>query len=421
MKSFSNFFGEARTKAGKEAEKKGLVHTGKGYYADKNGAIVAKAEGGERLVNLSAKEKASLKNGTPLMPPQSAADVETMQQMASGLQSVKGGQEQPAAEEEPKAEKEKGDEEESLVPRNEGGGEIVITFGRFNPPHVGHEKLINRVADEAHSSGADYMIYPSHSNDPKKNPLDFGTKLNAMQHMFPSHASNIANDPQNGRNIFDVLKNLHAQGYDSVKVVVGDDRVKEFTNMTSKYNGKTYNFGKLDVVSAGERDPDSDDVEGMSASKMRKAAMENDYDAFKKGLPKDMAAKEAKAIYMQLRRSMNIDEQTWEVAPKLEEENLREAYRNGEIFNVNDIVENLNTGVIGRIITRGTNYVIVVDEENRVFRNWIKDLMEVHWEIGTDEYRNAVMALTPGQPVVDFTKNKITLNSKKTSKKNGLK
>ena len=421
MKSFSNFFGEARTKAGKEAEKKGLVHTGKGYYADKNGAIVAKAEGGERLVNLSAKEKASLKNGSPLMPPQSAADVETMQQMASGLQSVKGGQEQPAAEEEPKAEKEKGDEEESLVPRNEGGGEIVITFGRFNPPHVGHEKLINRVADEAHSSGADYMIYPSHSNDPKKNPLDFGTKLNAMQHMFPSHASNIANDPQNGRNIFDVLKNLHTQGYDSVKVVVGDDRVKEFTNMTSKYNGKTYNFGKLDVVSAGERDPDSDDVEGMSASKMRKAAMENDYDAFKKGLPKDMAAKEAKAIYMQLRRSMNIDEQTWEVAPKLEEENLREAYRNGEIFNVNDIVENLDTGVIGRIITRGTNYVIVVDEENRVFRNWIKDLMEVHWEIGTDEYRNAVMALTPGQPVVDFTKNKITLNSKKTSKKNGLK
>ena len=421
MKSFSNFFGEARTKAGKEDEKKGLVHTGKGYYADKNGAIVAKAEGGERLVNLSAKEKASLKNGSPLMPPQSAADVETMQQMASGLQSVKGGQEKPAAEEEPKAEKEKGDEEEALVPRNEGGGEIVITFGRFNPPHVGHEKLINRVADEAHSSGADYMIYPSHSNDPKKNPLDFGTKLNAMQHMFPSHASNIANDPQNGRNIFDVLKNLHTQGYDSVKVVVGDDRVKEFTNMTSKYNGKTYNFGKLDVVSAGERDPDSDDVEGMSASKMRKAAMENDYDAFKKGLPKDMAAKEAKAIYMQLRRSMNIDEQTWEVAPKLEEENLREAYRNGEIFNVNDIVENLNTGVIGRIITRGTNYVIVVDEENRVFRNWIKDLMEVHWEIGTDEYRNAVMALTPGQPVVDFTKNKITLNSKKTSKKNGLK
>ena len=421
MKSFSNFFGEARTKAGKEAEKKGLVHTGKGYYADKNGAIVAKAEGGERLVNLSAKEKASLKNGSPLMPPQSAADVETMQQMASGLQSVKGGQEQPAAEEKPKAEKEKGDEEEALVPRNEGGGEIVITFGRFNPPHVGHEKLINRVADEAHSTGADYMIYPSHSNDPKKNPLDFGTKLNAMQHMFPSHASNIANDPQNGRNIFDVLKNLHAQGYDNVKVVVGDDRVKEFTNMTSKYNGKTYNFGKLDVVSAGERDPDSDDVEGMSASKMRKAAMENDYDAFKKGLPKDMAAKEAKAIYMQLRRSMNIDEQTWEVAPKLEEENLREAYRNGEIFNVNDIVENLNTGVIGRIITRGTNYVIVVDEENRVFRNWIKDLMEVHWEIGTDEYRNAVMALTPGQPVVDFTKNKITLNSKKTSKKNGLK
>ena len=420
MKSFSNFLGEARTKAGLEAEKKGLVHTGKGYYADKNGNIVAKSEGGMRLVPLTKAEKDNLKSGAPLSGPASAADVQTMQQMASGLQSVKGGEESSAPEEQPTAEKD-ADEEETLVPRNEGGPEIVITFGRFNPPHVGHEKLINRVADEAHSSGADYMIYPSHSNDPKKNPLDFGTKLNVMQHMFPSHASNIANDPQNGRNIFDVLKSLHAQGYDSVKVVVGDDRVKEFTNMTSKYNGKTYNFGKLDIVSAGERDPDSEDVEGMSASKMRKAAIENDYDAFKKGLPKDIKGDDAKAIYMQLRRAMNIGEEVWEIAPKLEEENLREAYRNGEIYNIGDVVENLNTGVIGRIITRGTNYIIMVDEENRVFRHWIKDITEAHWEIGTDEYRKAVMDLTPGQPVVDFSKNKTSLNSKKTRKKNGLK
>ena len=423
MKSFNNFFGEARTKAGLEAEKKGLVHTGKGYYADKAGKIVAKAEGGTRLVPLSKKEQDNLNAGAPLKGPQSAADAQSLAKMASDLQSVKDkvAPEQPP-EEEPKAD-EKSGEEESLLPRNEGGGEVVITFGRFNPPHVGHAKLMDKVADEAYASGADYMIYPSHSNDPEKNPLDFGTKLNVMQHMFPHHADSIANDPQNGRNIFDVLKSLYGQGYDNVKIVVGDDRVKEFSNITSKYNGKTYNFGGLDVVSAGTRDADSDDtVEGMSASKMRKAASDNDYDAFKKGLPEDLDKEQAKAIYMRLRRAMNLESKDYKVAPKLDESALREAYRSGELYKVGDIVENLNTGVIGRIITRGTNYIIMIDEEKRIFRHWIKDIMEkTIWEVGTDEYRAAVQALTPGQPVTSFTKKSTPLNSKKPSKKDGLK
>ena len=263
---------------------------------------------------------------------------------------------------------------------------------------------MERVADEAYKSGSDYMIYPSHSQDAKKNPFDLSTKHNVMSTMFPHHANNIASDPGSGKNIFDVLKDLHAKGYDNVKVVVGDDRVKEFSNITGKYNGKTYNFGKLDVISAGARDEKSEDVEGMSASKMRKAAADNDYDAFKKGLPKDLKASEAKSIYMQLRRSMNLEEELWQIAPRLDYESLREEYYQENIFNVGDIVECMNTGIVGEIIVRGSNYVIILDEEDRTFRQWLDNINEkAHWEVGTDVYRAALQAMTPGEKVQSFT------------------
>lgn len=426
MKSFSNFFSEARTKAGLEAEKKGLTHTGKGYYADAKGNIVAKSDGGgQRLKPVSKAEVQKMQTGQPLSGPSSVADVQSLQQFAAKAKQAQQSQTPPeeVPQEKPKEEKKKDDG--AQVSRNEGGGSIVITFGRFNPPHIGHLKLMDRVADEAHKSGADYMIYPSHSQDPKKNPFDLATKHNVMSTMFPHHANNIASDPGSGKNIFDVLKDLHAKGYDDVKVVVGDDRVKEFSNITSKYNGKTYNFGKLDVISAGARDEKSEDVEGMSASKMRKAAADNDYDTFKKGLPKDLKGSEAKSIYMQLRRSMNLEEEIWNIAPRLDYESLREQYFQEKIFKVGDIVESMSTGIIGEIIVRGTNYVIIVDEEGRTFRQWLDNITEkVHWEVGTDVYRAAVQALTPGEKVQSFTgipvpEKKTRLNSNKSKKHNG--
>ena len=404
MKSFSNFFGEARTKAGLEAEKKGLTHTGKGYYSDKSGNIVAKAEGGERLTRISKAEQEKLKTGKPLNGPQSVADVQTLQQFASKAKQVQQAPAQETPAQEPQSSEKSDDKDTSQVPRNEGGPSIVITFGRFNPPHVGHLKLMDRVADEAYKDGSDYMIYPSHSQDAKKNPFDLATKHNVMSTMFPHHANNISGDANSGRNIFDVLKDLHGKGYDNVKVVVGDDRVKEFSNITSKYNGKTYNFGKLDVISAGERDDKSDDVEGMSASKMRKAASDNDYDAFKKGLPKDLKGSEAKSIYMQLRKSMNLEESLWQIAPKLDHDTLREEYYQENIFNVGDIVESLTTGVEGEIIVRGPNYIIMMDEEGRTFRQWLDNICEkAHWEVGTDVYRIALQQMTPGEKVQSFT------------------
>ena len=399
MKSFSKFFGEARTKAGLEAEKKGLTHTGKGYYSDTKGNIVAKSVDGERLINVSKADQSKLKGGEPLNGPQSIADVQTLQQFAK---KAKEAQQSPPPEKQssPKSD----DKDTSQVQRNEGGGSIVITFGRFNPPHTGHLKLMDRVADEAYKSGADYMIYPSHSQDAKKNPFDLSTKHGVMSKMFPHHSQNIANDPGSGKNIFDVLKDLHAKGYDDVKIVVGDDRVKEFSNITGKYNGKTYNFGKLDVISAGARDEKSDDVEGMSASKMRQAASDNDYDTFKKGLPGDLDSKEAKSIYMQLRKSMNLEEQLWQIAPKLDYNSLREEYYQENIFNVGDKVESLTTGIEGEIIVRGPNYIIMIDEEGRTFRQWLDSITEkVHYEVGTDAYRIALQQLTPGEKVQSFT------------------
>ena len=148
MKSFSNFFGEARTKAGLEAEKKGLTHTGKGYYSDKSGNIVAKAEGGERLTRISKAEQEKLKTGKPLNGPQSVADVQTLQQFASKAKQVQQAPAQETPAQEPQSSEKSDEKDTSQVPRNEGGPSIVITFGRFNPPHVGHLKLMDRVADE---------------------------------------------------------------------------------------------------------------------------------------------------------------------------------------------------------------------------------------------------------------------------------
>ena len=186
-------------------------------------------------------------------------------------------------------------------------GAISITFGRFNPPTVGHEKLLSKVAKEAKSSGGEYRIYPSRSEDPKKNPLDAGTKIKFMRLAYPDHANAII-DNDDMRIIFDVLSALDEDGYSSVNIVVGGDRVSEFNSLAQKYNGDLYTFDEIKVTSAGGRDPDAEGVEGMSASKMRKAAVEDDFDSFDKGIPKALSKKDREALYLTLRQSMQVQE-----------------------------------------------------------------------------------------------------------------
>jgi nicotinic acid mononucleotide adenylyltransferase len=159
---------------------------------------------------------------------------------------------------------------------------VVITFGRFNPPTTGHEKLLDAVKKAAGTD--DYKIYTSHSQDKKgKNPLSSEDKVEYMKTMFPQHKNNIMYD-MSLKTIIHVLQSLQGD-YADVALVVGSDRVQEMDALIQKYNGKDYTFRKLETVSAGERDPDADDVSGMSASKMRAFVKANDINSFRDGLP----------------------------------------------------------------------------------------------------------------------------------------
>ena len=231
-----------------------------------------------------------------------------------------------------------------------------------------------------------------------------------MRQMFPQHSERIVNDPQN-RTIFDVLKKAHMDGYAGVRIIGGGDRVAEFEKLSGNYNGKLYQFDNLEVLSAGDRDPDGDDVSGMSASKQRKAAAEGDFTTFRKGVPSSLNNKQTRELYNNIRAAMNIKEgwNMWEIAPKFDWKGLRENFISDKIFRVGELVESVNTGLIGKIIRRGTNHLICVTEDKIMFKSWIKDVSEAVTNsdapsgvpadqrlVGTDAYRKYVEKLVPG-------------------------
>ena len=304
-------------------------------------------------------------------------------------------------------------------------GTLTIAFGRFNPPTTGHEKLLDNVASS--SDDDDYIIVPSRSQEKKKNPLDANYKVSVMQKMFPKHKNKIVNDDSN-RTIFDVLKKAHTDGYAGVRIVGGADRVGEFEKLANNYNGKLYAFDNVEVMSAGERDPDSDDVTGMSASKQRKAAAENDIKTFMKGVPKSLSQKDAEQLFKKIRSAMNIKEgwNLWEIAPKFDWKGLRENYISEKVFRVGQVVENMNNGLVGRIIRRGANHLICVTEDKIMFKSWIKDVSEAivngttqsgvpasQREVGTDAFRKYVETMVPGSSYGRHFINKYRKNSKK--------
>ena len=369
MKKFSAFLSEAAKKsfASQDAEKLGLKHVGYGNYADPSGRVTHRSVDG-RLVKMSPEEIKQQQNGS--------------------------GEDTGAAQ----------------APQD--AGSISITFGRFNPPTIGHETLVKRVAREA--KDGEYRIYPSQSQDPKKNPLGFAEKVKYMKMAYPDHADAI--QQTDARTIFDVLTSLNDEGYSEVKIIVGGDRVSEFNSIAQKYNGQLYEFENILVVSAGDRDPDADGVEGMSASKMRKAAAEDDFKSFEKGIPAALGQKDKLRLYKSLRSAMQVEGledfhdasyQLYEIAPKLDPQGMREAYFKEKLFEVNTFVENLNTGVVGKVVSKGSNYIIYIDEHETIFRSWLKDLIERNdikyfnftpaGEMGTDKLANYMRKLTPGE------------------------
>jgi len=437
MKSFFQFISEAT--ASQQAARLGLVGDGHGGWYDKKGEFIAKTEKG-KLKFYNKRQVVGQKDPAQTETEKKYSDpnfVDPALQQSVEQQPV--GQQPPAepvAQEAPPV---------NYLPVPKTKGTLTVAFGRFNPPHAGHLQLMDTAAASAEQEGSDYMIIPSRSQDKKKNPLDPDTKVAIMRQLFPQHSERIVNDVNN-RTIFDILKKAHNDGYANVRIVGGADRVKEFDKLSNNYNGNLYQFDNIEVVSSGDRDPDSEGVEGLSASRMRLAAAENDFKTFYNHLHKEepvidpntgeqimqpdpktgemipltqmvplVDRKTAKQMLQNIRSTMGIESQVseiWEIAPKFDWKNLRENYIQEKIYQVGQLVENLNTGLVGRIIRRGTNYLICVTEDHIMFKSWIKDVMEAYTEkkmdrmmrlpgkpntlVGTTGFRKHVQSMVPG-------------------------
>lgn len=398
MKSFFQFLKEAESAAALQAKKLNLKSDGHGGWYDSRGEFVAKTEGG-KLKFYDKNQKVGERDPN-----------QNTNQVAQKQDETKNKQKEVEAPKGKQAPPEEGQEQQSDT--------LTIVFGRFNPPTVGHEKLLS-MAKKA-SAGGDFKVYPSRSQDAKKNPLDPDMKVGFMKKMFPDYEENIINDPDM-RTIFDVLTTANEDGYGNVNIVVGSDRQAEFENLAQKYNGQLYDFELIRVISAGVRDADAEGVEGMSASKMRKAVMDDDFESFRRGTPKELDDGDTQSLFdavrtgMKIKNKAKVTAEMWQVAPKLDPKGLREQYVGERIFRIGDIVENLNTGMVGEIIRRGTNHLICVTKENFMFKSWVKDLTEAvvnysgpsgvsgpEREVGTNSNREYAMRMTGTQDIKNF-------------------
>lgn len=179
------------------------------------------------------------------------------------------------------------------------GKTAAIAFGRMNPPTIGHEKLVNVIAGQK----ADPFLFVTQTQKPKTDPLPFNIKLQFAQAAFP----NVTVGDENVKTIIQALQKIESMGYDNLIYVAGSDRVDSFNELLNNYNGKDYTFKTIKVISAGERDPDAEGAEGMSASKMREAAMKGNFEAFAQGLPRGLQ-NNAKNVYSAVRTGMGIKE-----------------------------------------------------------------------------------------------------------------
>jgi len=267
---------------------------------------------------------------------------------------------------------------------------IAFTFGRFNPPTIGHEKLINKVAS---ISADDYKVYLSRSQDSVKNPLSPKEKLSVMKSMFPRHSSKI--EINNTNMILDIVTNLYNKGYTDITMVVGSDRVREFDSILKKYNDVKsrhgyYNFDNIKVVSAGERDPDEIGATGMSASKMRDAAKRGDLKSFRNGVPSNY--RDIEGLFKNVRKGMNLAASfggmlnvTGNVSlvkpivtlEEFEQNQIRDLYVREMIFNIDDKVKYVKEDIQGIVKRRGTNYVVLEDNNNNLHKAWIWDCIPV--------------------------------------------
>ena len=254
---------------------------------------------------------------------------------------------------------------------------VYFTFGRMNPPTTGHEKLMNELSKKSGSNP--YKVYLSQSTDKKKNPLDFKYKVKTVRKFFPKHARSVMLNKK-VKNVFDAVTEMYNDGFKNITMVVGSDRINEFSTLLKKYNGVKgrhglYNFNKINVISAGDRDPDADDISGMSASKMRSLANEGNFTQFSQGLPRNVSNTDAKKVYNEVRKGMGLKEQI-DYFNKLHFEPVsekREAYVKGNLFNIGDHVTVVGSDELASVTSLGSNYVII-ESNGKLYRKWLSDI-----------------------------------------------
>jgi len=406
MKRFLEFLSEARTsQAAQQAKKLGLVGDGHGYWVNKEGKRQAQTVKG-KLEFIQQKKKS--KSGGDEGQKQAPADVKP-KKLAKAVPGKKrlGVKPKVTTTQKPKSKTKTGSQRSSTgqQPRQDSRGDVVtVAFGKFNPPTKAHKNLLNALKQA--SSGGNFYVFPSRTQDKKQNPLSPDSKVQYMKEMFPEYADRII-DSDDFKTIFDVLTFLNQEGYTAVNIVCGAERVSEIDSLAKKQNGQTYRYQSINVTSSGPKDLDG---EGSTSDAARKAAAAGDFESFKKAMPP--AFKGAKKLFDELGGSVKENAQVWEIAPSLDWKGLRENYIFGNLFKVGSIVESAHTGLRGEVIRSGANHLICVTENGFMFKSWIKDVFEVH-EVGTDEYREYLQGITPGQPIENYGKGKTQINRKR--------
>lgn len=244
---------------------------------------------------------------------------------------------------------------------------VVMAFGRFQPPTTGHELLVNAVKKIAQKQSADYVIFASRTQDKKTNPLPVDRKVYYLKRMFPKTNFIAANEEVR---TFIEAATVLSKKYKHLVMVAGSDRVSQYEQLLNRYNGEVYKFDTIEVVSAGERDPDSDNASGMSGTKMRDAAKKGDFSTFRKGLPHTLTELDGKRLMNEIRQGMGMDSIKEQV--KFEVSKTREMYHSGEIFKLEEIVE--SAGVVYQIKKRGSNHLLLQDETGALVSKWLNDV-----------------------------------------------
>jgi len=289
---------------------------------------------------------------------------------------------------------------------------VYFTFGRMNPPTIGHGKLLDKLAAAAGKNP--YRVFLSQSNDPKENPLAYKDKVKYVRKMFPKHGRQIMINKK-VVTPFHALSALYDEGFRKAVMVAGSDRVKEYDLRFNKYNGKKgghgfFNFdGGVKIVSAGQRDPDATGAEGASGTKQRGHASDNDFTQFAQGLPKAMSNADAKRLFNDVRRGMGLKEKR-EFKNHIQLESvsdIREAYVRDDLFELGEEVVINDKGIVGKIHHLGSNYLIVetkteklrcwLDQVSKLEEDNTKSMYKDYPDEGTPEAAKKWKDATPGQ------------------------